>query len=129
MTFLLLSPKKKRKKKPIVKPSLSLRPFVSKLRPLGVGTPAMDVLTDVVDNDEGVVDVTNLLCSKSNTKTTPSNRKREQVRAENNKNNLNIYLTSVNSNKSTGNIGSNLRKQTSPQSVCIATWDFGSIFD
>ncbi|XP_016202835.1 uncharacterized protein LOC107643647 [Arachis ipaensis] len=37
--------------KPIVKPSLFLRPFVSKLRLLGAGTPAMDVLTDVVDND------------------------------------------------------------------------------
>ncbi|XP_052108554.1 uncharacterized protein LOC110274700 isoform X2 [Arachis duranensis] len=102
--------------KPIVKPSLSLRPFVSKLRPFGAGTPAMDVLTDVVDNDEGVIDVTNLMSSKSNTKTTPSNRKREQVRAENNKNNLNINLNSVNLNNSTGNIGSNLRKQISPQS-------------
>ncbi|KAL4304716.1 hypothetical protein AHAS_Ahas16G0006100 [Arachis hypogaea] len=37
-------------------PLFYLRPFVSKLRPFGAGTPAMDVLTDVVDNDEGVVD-------------------------------------------------------------------------
>ncbi|KAL4275868.1 hypothetical protein AHAS_Ahas20G0150200 [Arachis hypogaea] len=106
--------------KPIVKSSLSLRPFVSKLRPLGADTPAMNVFTDVVDNDEGVVDVSKLLSRKSNTKTTPSNRKREQVRAEKNKNKFNINLISVNSNKSIGNLGSNLRKQTSPQSVFIA---------
>ncbi|QHO15971.1 uncharacterized protein DS421_10g299560 [Arachis hypogaea] len=42
----------------------------------------MDVLTDMVDNDEGVVDVLKLLSNKSNTKTTPSNRKREHKKSQ-----------------------------------------------